>query len=130
MKAPVVLDASAALRLFLGDGPLPAGLEDAVAAAASGELVLLVPDLFWIEVSHVLLRMQRAGALTELECDGLLRDLRELPCQTRAHASLLDAVVVLVRTHRLSAYDATYLALAQAVNAQLLTTDRQLAAKI
>ena len=130
MKAPVVLDASAALRLFLGDGPLPPGLEDAIAAAASGELLLVVPDLFWIEVSHVLLRMQRAGALTQAECDGLLVDVRQLPCQTRPHTPLLDAVVVLVRTRQLSAYDATYLALAEALNAQLLTTDRQLARKV
>ena len=130
MKRPVVLDASAALRLYLADGPLPVGLEEAVAHAASGELLLLVPDLFWIEVTHVLLRLHRKGVISADELSGLLTDFRALPCQTQPHGPLLVAVAQLAQAHGLSAYDATYLALAQAHGARLLTADAQLASKV
>ena len=129
MKRPIVLDASAALRLYLADGPLPVGLEQAVAAAASGELLLLVPDLFWIEVTHVLLRLHRKGVISAEELSGLLKDVRALPCQTQAHGPLLAAVAQVALQHGLSGYDATYLALAQLHGARLLTADAELASK-
>ncbi|MFM2152438.1 MAG: hypothetical protein RL199_873, partial [Pseudomonadota bacterium] len=40
-----VLDSSALLRLYLPDGPLPAGLESAVELAGRGDALLLAPQL-------------------------------------------------------------------------------------
>lgn len=127
MTRVAVLDASAAIRLFVGDGPIPDGLEQAVEAASSGDLVLVVPDLFWIETTHVLLRMERRGHLTVDECDALLAEMRLLPCRTEPHALQLAEIPHLVRAHGLSAYDAAYLALARLHGAKLWTADAQLA---
>lgn len=127
MKRRCVLDASAALRLLIGDGPVPEGVEEAIAEASSGTLLLLVPELFWIEVTHVVLRLERRHVLSATQGGAMLEDLRRLPCQTVGHLPWLPDVAALARRHSLSAYDATYLALAAHHGATLLTADAALA---
>jgi predicted nucleic acid-binding protein len=87
---------------------------------------LLVPSLFWVEVLNVLGRRYLLAppdmleALVELEAAGLETVELDRPMLLLA----LDAVV----RHGLTAYDAAYLALADAADAQLLTADATLAA--
>lgn len=127
MTRRCVLDASAALRLLVGDGPIPTGVESAIAEASSGTTLLLVPELFWIEVTQVVLRLERRQVLSADQGSAMLADLGRLPCQTVGHQPLLSEVAVLARRHGLSAYDATYLALAAHHGATLLTADAALA---
>ena len=87
---------------------------------------LLVPSLFWVEVVNVLGRRYRltpadiVEAVVELEASGL--ETVEL-----GRPMLLLAIDAVVR-HGLTAYDAAYLALADAADARLLTADVTLAA--
>ncbi|MEY3012507.1 MAG: hypothetical protein RIT45_1242 [Pseudomonadota bacterium] len=128
MTSHFVLDASAALRLFLADGPLPDDVHAAVAAASAGSALLFVPALFHAEVLHVVLRLERRGILDAAGADALLLDLRALPVLTVPHGAAFDAAAELARRFGLSAYDATYLALAMHHGAVLLTADAALAA--
>ena len=86
---------------------------------------LLVPSVFWLEVMNVLGRRYRADApklleaLVELEAVGLETVELDRPMLLLA----LDAVV----RHGLTAYDAAYLAVADAADARLLTGDTDLA---
>lgn len=51
-----VLDASALLRLYLADGPLPPSLEAVMERGCRGAALLLVLDLCWLEITSVLSR--------------------------------------------------------------------------
>ena len=118
----LVLDASAALSLVRAE---PSHGLVARAIGRAGSRPLLVPEVFWVETVNALVRrhglaMDAAlGAIAEL--DGL--GLRTIQL---GRGGLLDSVALMLE-HRLTAYDASYLALAHAVNADLLTLDRQLA---
>jgi predicted nucleic acid-binding protein len=86
---------------------------------------LWVPSLFWVEVVNVLGRRYRLSpadileAVVELEAAGLETVDLDRPM-------LLLAIDAIVR-HGLTAYDAAYLALADAADARLLTADVTLA---
>lgn len=122
-----VLDASAWLRLFVPDGPLPDGLEDAVRRAEQGDAMLSAPDLAWVEMAHALHRKRTTGLLTDQEFNEVWADLRRLPVHPVPMQEDLDAAIEMARVGGLSVYDACYAALAQRLGARLFTADRQLA---
>lgn len=121
-----VLDASAVLRLYLADGPLPPQLEDSMALTHQGSAVAFVPDLCFLEVGSVLLKQCKAGRLTMEEATALLIEIQALPLRSVASAPMLTEVFHLATLHGLSAYDAAYLALARQQRATLITADQQL----
>lgn len=117
----IVLDASAALEVLL-QTRLAGRIS--VRAFASNES-LHAPDLLNLEVAQVLRRYLLSGEVAEERADQAFSDLTELPLTYYAHSALLPRVWDL--RHSLSAYDASYVALAEALDAPLLTTDRRLA---
>jgi len=66
------------------------------------------------------------GAISDARAQEALRDLRDLPITRYPHHVLLDRVWDL--RHNLTAYDAAYVALAEALDASLVTRDARLAA--
>lgn len=120
MTRGVVVDASIALALVHGEPG-----SDAAAAALRDADELAVPELFWLEVVNVLLR--RDGLPAEVVVEAL-RELDELDLATLPldRPTLLLALEHAVRAG-LSAYDAAYLALAEAGDLDLLTLDTALA---
>jgi predicted nucleic acid-binding protein len=116
----IVLDASVVLELVLQTSR---GQAVAGRIAAPGE-TLHAPHLIDLEVAQVLRRFLRAGVLSEGRADAALDDFRDLPIARYAHELLLGRVWGLRRN--VTAYDAAYLALAEALNAPLLTIDRRL----
>jgi predicted nucleic acid-binding protein len=123
MTAPssqhVVLDSSAAISLLADAGA--AG--QWVAAAVSGAS-LLAPDLMPFEVSNVLRRHVLAGILDSSSAALAHADLVALPLDLYPYTALADRIWQL-RTN-LTAYDAAYVALAELVNAPLVTLDGRL----
>jgi len=57
----VVVDTSALLRLFIPDGPVPAGMESALRHAERGNNLLLAPELILAEAAQVLLKNRKRG---------------------------------------------------------------------
>jgi predicted nucleic acid-binding protein len=116
----IVLDASALVELLLGT---PAGhvVADRIADPALG---LHVPHLADVEVAQALRRFVSGGDLDASAAVGAIADLRALDLQRHAHEPLLDRVWQL-RQH-VSAYDAVYVALAEALDAVLVTCDGRL----
>jgi predicted nucleic acid-binding protein len=92
---------------------------------AQGE-VLHAPHLIDVEVTQVLRRLELAQVLEGARAKQALEDLRALRLVRHPHAALLDRVWSL--RHNVTAYDALYLALSEALDAPLVTTDRRLAA--
>jgi len=118
----IVLDASAAIELLLSTD---AG--EAVARRISDpDEILHAPHLLAAEVAQVLRRYEAAGAITAQDGAAALDDLVALDIERHDHDSLLGRVWEL--RPNLTAYDALYVALAEVLDAPLLTQDRKLAA--
>jgi predicted nucleic acid-binding protein len=117
----IVLDASAVLELLLGT---PAGARVARRIAAPAE-TLHAPHLVDLEVAQVLRRFERAGDIDEARGRDALEVLRSLDVARYPHDLLLPRIWQL--RDAVTAYDAAYLALAEALAAPLLTTDARLA---
>lgn len=87
---------------------------------------LEAPQLLPVEVAHALRRSVARKDLPADQAAGVLEDLAELGPRLHPHLALLDRMWAL--RNDLSAYDAAYLALAEALELPLLTLDRRLAA--
>jgi predicted nucleic acid-binding protein len=116
----LVVDASV-IATALGDD---ADNGDRARARIRGE-VLAAPDLMDLEVASVLRRQLRAGAIDLRRAEFALTDLIALPIQRVSHEPLLRRCWEL--RDDLTMYDAAYVALAEALDADLLTGDRRLA---
>lgn len=116
----IVLDASAAVELVLGS-PRGATVRDRIQRT---DETLHAPHLLDVEVASVLRRYQLSGELSAEEGREALADLAGLDITRYPHDPLLPRVWEL-RT-AVTAYDAVYLALAEVLEAPLLTLDRRL----
>lgn len=116
----IVVDASAVVELLLRT-PASASIQTRMFGNQDD---LHAPQLIDVEVTQVLRRYALAGELDADHGQTLLADLMLFPMRRHAHQLLLPRVWQL--RHNLSAYDATYLALAEALDAALLTDDKRL----
>lgn len=117
----IVVDASAVLEVLL---QTPAGARVSRRIFAPG-VTLHAPHLLDVEVAQVLRRYARSGAISSDRGAEALADLADLPISRYPHFVLLPRIWQL--RHNVTAYDAAYLALAEALDAPLLTRDRALA---
>lgn len=118
----IVVDASALLEALLRT-PAAAAVEERLFDAGH---TLHAPHLIDVEVAQVLRRYAAAGQIDPGRCRDALNDLSDFPLNRYPHDVLLPRVWEL--RHNLTAYDAVYVALAEALDAPLLTRDRRLAA--
>jgi predicted nucleic acid-binding protein len=121
-----VVDTSALVRLYVPDGPLPPGLEQAVELAWRAEALLSAPELALAEAAQVLRKKERAGYLTSAECDEVLDELLGLPIDFSGHRDLLGRAVEISRTREITVYDSLFIALAEKNGAELITADDRL----
>ena len=117
----IVLDASAAIEFLL---KTPAGVQ-IEARLSSPEVAVHAPHLIDIEVAHALRRYVAARLIVPSRGNHALQDLRDLRLIRYPHCILLERIWEL--RSNLTAYDAAYVALAEALDVPLLTRDRKLA---
>jgi len=116
----LVVDASI-LAVALADD----GLDGDVARTRLRGETLAAPELVDLEVASVLRRQNRAGLLDDRRAQLALTDLAALPMHRASHVALLPRCWGL--RDNLTTYDAPYVALAEVLDAVLLTGDRRLA---
>lgn len=115
----VVIDASVA---FAGlTSPDPAGVWAREILSADD---VVGPELLTVEVSHLLRKAALRGALQPQVAREIVADLRFLVNTLLPHRPLLARIWEL--HSNLTAYDATYVALAEALDAPLATLDQRL----
>jgi predicted nucleic acid-binding protein len=87
---------------------------------------LFAPSLIDVEVYHVLRRCVLLKIITSQRGQEAVEELAEFPMERFPHAPLLSRMWQL--RNNFTAYDAAYVALAEALDAVLLTCDEKLAA--
>ena len=117
----IVADASAVVELLLAGDEAP-GLLDLLL----GDEPVAAPHLLDLEVAQVLRRWNLRGALDDERARQAVDDLLALPIARQPHDLLVERVWEL--RDNLTAYDAAYLALAELLDARLVTHDGGLAA--
>lgn len=103
---------------------MPAGVALEERLFSAGE-TLHAPHLLDVEVAQVLRRYALAGDVGTERCRAALDDLAGVALTRYPHDFLMQRVWDL--RGNLSAYDAVYVALAETLDAPLLTRDRRLA---
>ncbi len=117
----LVVDASALLEVLLNT---TSANRVAARLFGSGD-TLHAPHLIDLEVAQVLRRYAASDALTPDRGAQALQDLTDFPLIRYPHDLFLPRIWEL--RHNLTAYDAAYVALAEALEAPLVTRDAALA---
>jgi predicted nucleic acid-binding protein len=116
----IVLDASVVVEL-LANGALADSVRRDL--AGSGESVI-VPHLLDVEVASALRKLVAGNRFDAHRGEQFLAGLAALPAERYSHIPLLGRIWEL--RHNFTAYDAAYIALAEATNSVLYTSDEKL----
>ena len=116
----IVLDASAAVELLLNT---PAG--QWIAERAAPEASIHCPHLIDVEIAQTVRRLAQRGEITPERATSALSHWCGLDIQRYPHLPFLDRIWAL--KDNFSAYDAAYIALAEALGAPMISADRRLA---
>lgn len=117
----IVVDASALLELLL-QTPLGTRVE---ARLLRDDEEFHAPHLIDVEVTQALRRLVRAGEVSAHRAAEAIEDLVDLDLHRHAHLDFLTRAWKL--RENVTAYDAMYVALAEALGATVVTCDTRLA---
>jgi predicted nucleic acid-binding protein len=117
----IVIDASALLEILLQTSRAERLMDRALAESER----LHAPHLLDIEVANVLRRLVQRKEVTTERAGEAFEDLSNLAIERHDHAPLLPRIWEL--RDSITAYDGAYVALAEALDAPLLTCDGRLA---
>ncbi|MBB4660614.1 PIN domain-containing protein [Conexibacter arvalis] len=120
MSTPVVCDASALVAVLLDDGP-----DGRWAAEALRGRALAAPRLVQFEAANIIRRHELAGLVSSDQAAQAHDDLLDLAIEQWPYELLARRAWELRRN--LSTYDAAYVALAELLDAALVTLDRRIA---
>ena len=117
----IVVDASALLEVLLNASAAPKIAE----RLFGGNDTLHAPHVLELEVVQVLRRYNLSGQMDAERSEEALQDLADLPLNRYPHDVFAFRIWAL--RQNLTAYDAAYVALAEALGAPLITRDAALA---
>lgn len=116
----LVVDASCLCEVLVGGRAA-----DAIAARLASDSDHAAPHVVDVEVLGVVRRQHLLGRLDATAATQAIEDLAAWPGERFGHRLLLDRAWEL--RHTVRGWDAMYVALAEALDAVLVTTDRRLA---
>lgn len=120
MTTVLVVDASAIAEMLLGTAK-----GRRVAEVIGTDHSLHAPELLSLEVSNVLRGLIRTAQIDVVEAEQVVVELSSLGIEYYEHLAFLPRVLAL--RDNLTAYDASYVALAEVLDVPLLTCDAKLA---
>ncbi len=121
-----VLDASVVLKWYLSDEDHGQAALDLLKRYLSDDLEIIVPSLSEYEVINGLVVAQKRSRLREEIIVSALEGFMNLGIRTVGVSGLYSRVVYFCRAFNRSAYDASYLALAEAERIPFITADETL----
>jgi predicted nucleic acid-binding protein len=118
----LVVDASVAAKLWFDEGNVAA----AASVFRSGRS-LVAPAIFHAEIASLASKRLRRGLSPPADADRAMAESKGILDRVYPIVDLAQCAFELARDHGISAYDGLYLALAERVEAVLLTADARLA---
>ena len=115
-----VVDSSVLVTALVDSGPHGEWAESIIAAGA-----LHAPEIARVETANTLRRMERAKEITTAEANAAYEDLLQLNMEMFSFDPFAERVWEL--RHNVNAYDAWYVAIAEALRLPLATLDKRLA---
>jgi predicted nucleic acid-binding protein len=124
-----VLDTSVAAKWVLppADEPLCEEATSLLRRYKTGDLQLLVPDLFWSELANVFWKAVRRRRWSPTAAHAGLGDILSLQLPTLPSVSLVEKALSIAFAFDRPAYDSMYVALAVSTGFPLITADERLA---
>lgn len=113
----IVTDAGVWVRALVDEGP-----GDPIRTRLVAEPIVAAPALIDLEFTNVLRGLLTKGSIALPDAEFALAEFLQAPIQRYTHESLVPRVWQL--RQNLTAYDAAYVALAEALGVDLLTIDR------
>jgi predicted nucleic acid-binding protein len=124
----IVLDASVIIKWFRSDETDADLAWRYVENHTSGENVIAVPDLLYYEFANNIIRGPGFGLG---EPRGFLAHLFDLQLHSfRLTANEFQRTMEIAKLHKVTAYDASYIVLAEVLKCLFVTADRKLANKV
>ena len=125
----VIVDASVGLKwlALFGQEEFADRAKSVLDRITAAEIVLLVPDLFWLEISSALCKAMRRNKCTSAEANQALVEMQQLPLQTVSSTKLINSAQEIAIQYGRSVYDSVYVALARESRSEFVTADEKLA---
>jgi predicted nucleic acid-binding protein len=120
-----VLDASVAIKWFIPEVESESARR-LFRQRMRGDLSIHVPDHFFAEMGNILWKKVRNKALPRRDLPDIVRAIRAIPDEAYLSSDLLPGALDLAYEVKETVYDGLYLALAVALNCELVTADRRL----
>ena len=92
-----------------------------------GEIQIIVPDFFWVELGNVLWKAVCARSCTRAVPESGMREARQQGVITISSHGLIEAALDIAIRFDRTVYDSVYVALAHRRSAHLITADERLA---
>jgi predicted nucleic acid-binding protein len=124
-----VVDASVGVKPYLPED-LSESAKRLFRTLRAGKVDLFVPDLFYSECANIFVKYVRRFNTPPAHARQSLTNLRSLPLLSTSGSELFTSAFDLALDHGISAYDASYLALAQKLSAPVITADEKLIRKL
>jgi predicted nucleic acid-binding protein len=124
-----VVDASVGVKPYLPED-LSESAKRLFRTLRAGKVDLFVPDLFDSECANIFVKYVRRFNTPPAHARKSLMNLRSLPLLSTSGSELFTSAFNLALDHGISAYDASYLALAQKLSAPVITADEKLIRKL
>ncbi len=122
----IVIDASVVLKWYLSDEELEEKALHVLEAHASDRITLHAPALLEFEVANGLtIAKRRARVGMDAACKAM-EGFAELGIELYPLSSLFPKVLDYADRHKISAYDAAYVALADDLETHVVTADKRL----
>lgn len=122
----LVIDASVGIKLFVREDLSDRAEGLFVLLAAESAAHFYVPDLFFVECANILWKYARRFGYPHESALQDVAALTQLKLRSVSTADLVEAALRIGLKHGLSAYDASYLALAERLRLPLITADQRL----
>lgn len=126
----LVVDASVGVKIFVQEDLSVAAQRLFALAIEDDYFQLHVPDLFYAECANVLWKNARYQRLSRGEVLSDLKDLTTIPLHVTSTRGLIETALAAALRFDIAAYDACYVALAEQLNAPLVTMDQEMTRRL
>lgn len=121
-KQKKIIDASVGLKWFFKEEGSDKA-EELLNLHIENNLLLVVPELFFYEVANAL----RFKHKKEEDLNSAIIDLEFMQLHTPNYSfDIIKKAIEIALKYKLTIYDATYISLAEKLNAKLITADREI----